>query len=430
MAPPPRKSSLSIESLARGHISYVRLYGTIDETFDPTVLLEAAVGRDLLLNLKAVSRISSFGVRDWVHTLEALRQRTDRIVLVECSPAVVAQMNMVANFALGATIASVQAPYFCEKCGWDTEVLVNLAGGEAGPQPPDTTCKRCGRPMALDDDPESYFAFRKGLPAQVVDPGLQEFLVRFANAGSAEPDQPPVATAFRGRVQRSLTSVSDRLRRAWVFFASRMNSRRRLAVGIGVASALLLAVGLVLISRPSGIPQHQLARFHQHLMAGQFIKAEELLAQFRRDRLLSRELQTLLSVQVTEARTLRAKLHTEAISAAAHAKRFDEVATLADRPVEGAPIDNNTLFLVAEAQRQLGRCTAALSTYGQFEAAAAKLDPADKRLDDAVFWQGDCALKLGRTEAARAAFRKIVSEYPRSDFRNSALARLKTMTKK
>ena len=43
--------SLRIESLAKGRISYLRLYGTVDETFDPSHMLAAIEGRDVILNL-------------------------------------------------------------------------------------------------------------------------------------------------------------------------------------------------------------------------------------------------------------------------------------------------------------------------------------------------------------------------------------------
>ena len=62
----PGDISLRIESLSKGRISYLRLYGTVDETFDPSDIIEAIEGREVILNLKAVTRFSSFGVREWV----------------------------------------------------------------------------------------------------------------------------------------------------------------------------------------------------------------------------------------------------------------------------------------------------------------------------------------------------------------------------
>ena len=45
-----------------------------------------------------VERISSFGIRQWVDFIGAITPRMAGIYYVECSPKVVDQFNMVANF--------------------------------------------------------------------------------------------------------------------------------------------------------------------------------------------------------------------------------------------------------------------------------------------------------------------------------------------
>ena len=58
--------SLRVEAVSSPPILYVRLYGVIDETFDIEDIMNAGEGQDLILNIKAISRISSFGVREWL----------------------------------------------------------------------------------------------------------------------------------------------------------------------------------------------------------------------------------------------------------------------------------------------------------------------------------------------------------------------------
>src|SRR4051812_12221822 len=157
------KAAVQIRSISKGPISFIRLYGVIDETFDTKELMNAATGRDIIMNLKAVTRLSSFGVREWVHAMEALAKKVDRVTVVECSPAFVAQLNMVGNFANHTRVVSVQVPYFCEACSWDTEVTQQLDHDLRNPETPlaAVPCKRCGAAMQMDDERESYFAFQK-----------------------------------------------------------------------------------------------------------------------------------------------------------------------------------------------------------------------------------------------------------------------------
>ena len=49
-------------------------------------------------DLGEVERINSCGVRDWVNWLSQIEANNVKVVLVECSPAIVAQINLVNNF--------------------------------------------------------------------------------------------------------------------------------------------------------------------------------------------------------------------------------------------------------------------------------------------------------------------------------------------
>ena len=48
------------------------------------------------------------------------------MILIECAPKVVDQLNMVANFAGGGRVFSFYAPFRCDYC--DSEHRVLLAG--------------------------------------------------------------------------------------------------------------------------------------------------------------------------------------------------------------------------------------------------------------------------------------------------------------
>jgi hypothetical protein len=83
------------------------------------------------------------------------------VVLVECSPAIVAQINLVHNFTGGGAVKSFFAPYFCPACDLEKVLLIEAAemGGQATPAAPTCRCDECDGVMDFDDMEESYFAF-------------------------------------------------------------------------------------------------------------------------------------------------------------------------------------------------------------------------------------------------------------------------------
>jgi hypothetical protein len=81
-------------------------------------------------------------------------------VLVECSPAIVAQINLVNNFTGNGVVKSFYVPYFCPECDEEKVLLVEAADmGPAPHEPPTCRCDECDLVMDFDDMPDSYFAF-------------------------------------------------------------------------------------------------------------------------------------------------------------------------------------------------------------------------------------------------------------------------------
>jgi hypothetical protein len=119
-----------------------------------------------VIDLAEVERINSCGVRDWVNWLGRVEAKPAKVVLVECSPPIVAQINLVTNFVGGGTIKSFYAPYFCAECNQEKVLLVDVAdvaGARTGEvDPPTCRCDDCDLVMDFDDLPDSYFAFLRG----------------------------------------------------------------------------------------------------------------------------------------------------------------------------------------------------------------------------------------------------------------------------
>jgi anti-anti-sigma regulatory factor len=144
----------------RDDVSYVKLAGVIDEDNELPALVEKIPAGTAVIDLAEIERINSCGVRDWVNWLGKLETQRTRIVLVSCSPAIVAQINLVNNFTGAGTVKSFYVPYFCPEC--DQEKLLLAETTEMGPaphEPPICRCDECDRVMDFDDLADSYFAF-------------------------------------------------------------------------------------------------------------------------------------------------------------------------------------------------------------------------------------------------------------------------------
>lgn len=144
----------------RGDVSYVKLGGVIDEDNELGELVEKIPNGTAVIDLGEVERINSCGVRDWVNWLSKLETNGTRSVLVECSPAIVAQINLVNNFTGSGVVKSFYVPYFCPEC--DEEKVLLVEASDMGPpphEPPTCRCDECDLVMDFDDMPDSYFAF-------------------------------------------------------------------------------------------------------------------------------------------------------------------------------------------------------------------------------------------------------------------------------
>jgi anti-anti-sigma regulatory factor len=144
----------------RGDVSYVKLGGVIDEDNELGELVEKIPMGTAVIDLGEIERINSCGVRDWVNWLSKLEYNGTRSVLVECSPAIVAQINLVNNFTGNGVVKSFYVPYFCPEC--DEEKVLLVEATDMGPpphEPPTCRCDECDLVMDFDDMPDSYFAF-------------------------------------------------------------------------------------------------------------------------------------------------------------------------------------------------------------------------------------------------------------------------------
>src|SRR5258706_11590660 len=144
----------------REEVSYVKVGGVIDEDNELGGLADKLGGTTAVIDLSEVERINSCGVRDWVNWLGKVEKQGAKPVLVECAPAIVAQINLVNNFTGAGVVKSFFAPYFCPNC--DREKVLLVEATELGGSPhraPTCRCDECDGVMDFDDMEDSYFAF-------------------------------------------------------------------------------------------------------------------------------------------------------------------------------------------------------------------------------------------------------------------------------
>jgi len=106
-------------------VCYVKLSGVIDEDNSLGTLVEQIPAGTAIINVGEVERINSCGVRDWVNWLGKVEKNNGSVILVECSPAIVAQINLVHNFTGGGAVKSFFAPYFCPACDLEKVLLID-----------------------------------------------------------------------------------------------------------------------------------------------------------------------------------------------------------------------------------------------------------------------------------------------------------------
>ena len=103
-------------------------------------------------------------------------------------------------------------------------------------------------------------------------------------------------------------------------------------------------------------------------------------------------------------------------------KRFSEAVTAGADMRKAYELDWEALLILAHAEREAGQRELALKDYTAFIAAY----PNYVVTDDAQFYAAEILVQEGKVEEARALF-KAVADNPKSDFRTSAVARLKAL---
>ena len=175
----PGAPKLTIEKFADGAIACLKFIGTIDESFEGKKLGSSTAGDVLVVDLGAVKKISSFGIREWVDFISTASQRVRSVVLIECASKVVDQLNMVANFAGNGRVFSFYAPFRCDYCDSEHRVLLQVDKDFEtikSMKLADRPCPSCKEAMYFDEDGATFFSYVLGQPKFELEPEVASFL--------------------------------------------------------------------------------------------------------------------------------------------------------------------------------------------------------------------------------------------------------------
>ncbi len=170
---------LTVEKFADGGIACLKFSGTIDEGFDGKRLGATAKCDTLVLDLGGVKKISSFGIREWVDFVGTAQVQARQLVLVECAPKVIDQLNMVANFTGGGRLYSFYAPFRCDYCDSEHRVLLDVSKDLEtikSMKLAERPCPTCKAAMYFDEDGATYFSYVIGQERFELEPEVASFL--------------------------------------------------------------------------------------------------------------------------------------------------------------------------------------------------------------------------------------------------------------
>jgi anti-anti-sigma regulatory factor len=180
----PGQPKLMIEKFADAGIACLKFIGTIDETFEGKKLGQTATGDVLVIDLGNVKKISSFGIREWVDFVGSAAKQVKSMILIECAPKVVDQLNMVANFAGGGRVFSFYAPFRCDYCDSEHRVLLQvdkdfetIKSMKLAERP----CPSCKEGMYFDEDGATFFSYVIGQEKFELEPAVASFLATKLN---------------------------------------------------------------------------------------------------------------------------------------------------------------------------------------------------------------------------------------------------------
>src|SRR5262249_47214053 len=139
---PTARGQASVNVVTERDAALISVTNLVDERFAGFGKLTATTA---VVDVSGITRMTSFGVRQWITAMNALPKTITDLYLLGCPTFFVDQLNMVLNFGGAARILTVLAPYMCPSCGVESgetiDVLAERSNLVMG-VPPEKLCSR------------------------------------------------------------------------------------------------------------------------------------------------------------------------------------------------------------------------------------------------------------------------------------------------
>ena len=150
---------INVTKEQKGDVSLVKINGAIEETVNFDELLGAPSPK-MEINCKGIPRINSVGVKAWIKYFQTCLASGTKLSFVECSTAIVEQINLISNFTCGGVVESIYVPFSCTTCKSELVGLFKTSDLKTMQfQVPELKCTKCAGVATFDDIPEEYFGF-------------------------------------------------------------------------------------------------------------------------------------------------------------------------------------------------------------------------------------------------------------------------------
>jgi len=182
----------------------VQLRGPLDETIDAAALRLGAQRCVLVFNLDEVHRVSSFGVRIWIHVVRELT--AEYWAVARARPAMLEQLGNIDGILTGGQLLSCYMELHCPRCQAESQRLLDLRASSDLTQAR-ATCTACGKRMEGAELDELVPGWRQYEPRNV--PPLVDAMLsgRARREGPAPRPAPgPAGKPFKAKLS-NLTGV-------------------------------------------------------------------------------------------------------------------------------------------------------------------------------------------------------------------------------
>src|SRR5678815_5276381 len=106
---PATRPKAGVDTITSNDVALVSVSGLVDEHFTGFGTFGEGI-KTVVINTSGMTRMTSFGVRQWLKGMDALPKGTD-LYLLGCPTFFVDQLNMVLNFGGFSLVVSITAVY-------------------------------------------------------------------------------------------------------------------------------------------------------------------------------------------------------------------------------------------------------------------------------------------------------------------------------